>query len=152
MDHQVSDEELVTRFRGERVDHDNAAFFRGRLDRQLRLNRCAECGTWHHPPKPICPQCWSSNIDAVAVGGTGTIFLTVFLHQGPPTEGVDYSTPYPVVTVELDEQPGLRFTSTVIGAPNDAIRIGERVTLDWIERGGVPIPVFRLGIGIGRKA
>ena len=147
MDHQVSDEELVTRFRGERVDHDNAAFFRGRLDRQLRLNRCADCGTWHHPPKPICPQCWSSNIDAVAVGGTGTIFLTVFLHQGPPAEGVDYATPYPVVTVELDEQPGLRFTSTVIGAPNDAIGIGERVTLDWIERGDVPLPVFRLANG-----
>jgi uncharacterized OB-fold protein len=68
----------------------------------------------------------------------------VFLHQGPPAEGVSYSTPYPVVTVELDEQQGLRFTSTVVGATNDDIRIGERVQLDWIERGGAPLPVFRL--------
>ncbi len=78
------------------------------------------------------------------MSGDGTIFLTLFLHQGPPAEGVDYSTPYPVVTAELDEQPGLRFTTTVVGANNGAIRIGERVGLDWIERGGVPLPVFRL--------
>ena len=70
--------------------------------------------------------------------------MTVFLHQGPPADGVDYSTPYPVVTVELDEQEGLRFTTTVIGADNNQIRIGERVQLDWIERGGAPMPVFRL--------
>ena len=116
----------------------------GRLDRELRLNRCADCGTWHHPPKPLCPRCWSNDVAAVQVAGTGTIFLTVFLHQGPPAEGVDYATPYPVVTVELDEQAGLRFTSTVVGANNEDVRIGERVRLDWIGRGGVPLPIFRL--------
>jgi hypothetical protein len=78
------------------------------------------------------------------VSGTGTIHLATFLHQGPPAEGVDYSTPYPIVTVELDEQPGLRFTSTVVGGAPDEIEIGRRVELDWIERAGVPLPVFRL--------
>jgi len=62
---------------------------------------------------------------------------------------VDYATPYPVVTVELDEQEGLRFTSTVVGAPNDEIRIGRRVRLDWATRGGAPMPVFRLSEGEG---
>jgi len=57
---------------------------------------------------------------------------------------VDYATPYPVVTVELDEQVGLRFTATVVDAPNEAIAIGERVELTWIDRAGVPVPAFRL--------
>ena len=70
--------------------------------------------------------------------------MAVFLHQGPPAEGVDYSTPYPVVTVDLDEQPGLRFSSTVVGSPNEGIQIGRRVELDWITREGAPMPVFRL--------
>lgn len=78
------------------------------------------------------------------VAGTGSIHLVLFLHQGPPARGVDYGTPYPVVTVELDEQPGLRFTSTVVGCTNAQIGIGRRVTLDWIVRGDVPLPVFRL--------
>jgi uncharacterized OB-fold protein len=144
MTNVISDDELVARFPGQRIDHDSAPHFRGRLARRLLVNRCGACGQWHHPPKPICPACWSTDVIAAEVAGTGTIHLAIFLHQGPPAEGVDYSTPYPVVTVELDEQPGLRYTSTVVGAQNDAIAIGERVELDWIERGGAPLPAFRL--------
>jgi len=141
----ISDDELVDRFVGHPLDHDNAAHYRGRLEHRLLINRCGSCGTWHQPPRPVCPSCWSTDVTPTPVAGTGTIHLTIFLYQGPPAEGVDYSAgPYPVVTVELDEQPGLRFTSTVVGAPNDAIVIGRRVTLDWIDRSGAPLPVFRL--------
>jgi uncharacterized protein len=143
----ITDEELVARFPGQRVDHDNKAMFRARLDHRLLVNRCADCGLWHQPPRPICPSCWSTNVMPTEVSGSGTIYMAIFLHQGPPAEDVDYRTPHPVVTVELDEQDGLRFTSTVVGSPNEAIRIGERVELDWIERGGMPIPVFRLSGG-----
>jgi uncharacterized OB-fold protein len=145
----VTDDELVARFPGRQLDHDNQAFYRGWLERRLLVNRCGDCGAWHHPPKPVCPRCWSSDVRPTPVDGTGTIFLVVLLHQGPPAEGVDYSTPHPVVTVELDEQEGLRLTSTVVGAANDEIRIGRRVQLDWIERGGAPMPVFRLAEGEG---
>lgn len=140
----ISDEDVLTRFAGYGVDHDTAAHLRGRLEHQLLINRCTACGHWHHPPRPVCPQCWSSDVTPQPVAGTGTIHLAVFLHQGPPAPGVDYSTPYPLVAVELDEQPALRFTATVVGADNGEIAIGRRVRLDWIERGGVPVPVFRL--------
>lgn len=140
----ITDDDLVARFPGHPLDHDSAAHYRGRLERRLLINRCAACGKWHQPPRPVCPSCWSNDVVATEVSGDGTIHLTVFLHQGPPAPGVDYATPYPVVAVELDEQPGLRFTSTVVGSPNEAITIGARVRLDWIDRAGTPLPVFRL--------
>jgi hypothetical protein len=146
----VSDEELWSLFRGHPVDHDSAAHYRGLLRRQLLVSRCAACGTWHSPPKPVCPSCLSERVVATPVSGAGTIFMAILLHQGPPAEGVDYSTPYPVVTVELDEQPGLRYSSTVVGSGNEEVQIGRRVELDWVTRGGVPVPVFRLA-GEGRK-
>ena len=130
----VSDDELVERFAGHALDHDNAAHYRGRLDQRLLLNRCTDCGAWHHPPRPVCAACWSTDVRPTEVAGTGTIHLVVLV--GEPA--------HPVVTVELDEQPGLRFTSTVVDAPHDAIRIGERVRLDWARRDGTPLPVFRL--------
>jgi uncharacterized OB-fold protein len=141
---QIADEELVDRFPDQLVDRDSAPHYRGRLDRQLLIQRCGTCGTWQQPPTPICPACWCTEMVPTEVSGAGTIYLVVFLYQGPPAAGVDYSTPYPVVTVELDEQVGLRFTSTVVGADNDRIFIGERVALDWIDRNGTPLPVFRL--------
>jgi uncharacterized OB-fold protein len=152
----VTDGQLVERFGGG-LERDSAPHFRGRLDRRLLLQRCDDCGRWHHPPRPICPRCWSTRVTPTEIVGSGTIHLTTFLHQGPAAEGVDYATPYPVVTVELDEQEGLRFTGTVVDAARDDIRIGARVQLDWIERGGVPVPVFRLarhrvGAEQGRRA
>ena len=143
----LDDEQLVELFRAYALDHDNKAIFRARLDHELRMMRCGDCGTWHEPPKPICPTCWSKDVVPTPVTGRGAIFMAIFLHQGPPAPGVDYSTPYPVVTVELEEQPGLRFTSTVVGAENDDIVIGAPVTLDWLDREGVPLPVFRLATG-----
>jgi uncharacterized protein len=141
---EVTDEELVRLFPGHQLSHDNKAAYRGRLDRVLLVNRCGRCGRWHEPPKPVCPTCWSTDVVPTPVAGTGTIFMAIFLHQGPLAEGVDYSTPYPVVTVELDEQAGVRFTSTVAGATIDEICIGRRVRLDWAVRNGAPMPVFRL--------
>ena len=87
----ISDNELVERYEGVRLDHTNKHFYRGLLDRELRLSRCADCGWWHHRPKPICPRCWSKNVVATPVSGRGTIHLAIFLHQGPPADGVDYA-------------------------------------------------------------
>ncbi|WP_193561220.1 Zn-ribbon domain-containing OB-fold protein [Mycolicibacterium hodleri] len=141
---QLSNDELVQRFPGEPITHDNAAHYRGRLRRELLVNRCDDCRLWHAPPKPMCPECWSWNVTPLPVSGNGAIFMNVFLYQGPPAPGVDYSTPYPVVTVELEEQVGLRFTATVADADNGDIQIGKAVRLDWRDRAGSPMPVFVL--------
>jgi uncharacterized OB-fold protein len=141
----VSDEEaLLARFPRTPIDRDTASHYRARLARRLVLDRCGACGRWHHPPAPICPECWSNDVQPTPVTGKGSIHLLTLLHQGPPAPGVDYAQPYAVVTVELDEQPALRFTSTVLGSASTDLRIGQRVELDWIERDGAPLPVFRL--------
>ena len=83
------------------------------------------------------------NIVPTAVSGHGTVHLLIRLHQGPPVEGVSYVGGYPVATVELDEQQGLRYTSTVIDADRDTLKVGLAVELAWIQREGEPFPVFQ---------
>jgi uncharacterized OB-fold protein len=143
----ISDEELVARFPDTRIDPDNRHFFAGWLEQRLLMNRCGGCGRWHHPPRPLCPQCWSFDVRPEPVKGSGTVHLLIKLHQGIPAPGVDYGQPHPVATVELDEQPGLRFSSTVIECPLEKIRIGMRVELAWVERFGAPYPVFKPAAG-----
>jgi hypothetical protein len=144
MAERIDDAMLVERFPYAQLDHDNKYLFRGWLDRRLLLNRCDDCARFHHPPKPICPSCWSSSLTPTEVSGRGVIHLTILLHQGPPAPDVDYAkAPHPVVTVELEEQAELRFTSTVIDCPLEEVRIGLPVELAWIDRFGAPFPVFR---------
>jgi len=141
---ELSDAQLVERFSALRIERDAADFYRGWLARELRIQRCADCGRFHHPPRPMCPVCWSWNVVPTPVSGRGTVHLCMLLHQGPPAPGVDYSKgPHPVVVVELEEQAGLRITSTVVGCGPREIAIGMPVELDWIERWGAPFPVFR---------
>lgn len=146
----TSDDELLDRFPDTVIDRDNKEFYRGWLVGELRLNRCHACGTWHHPPRPICPRCWSDDVVATAVSGRGTVHLLVWLHQGPSAPGVSYDKAHPVVTVELEEQPGLRFTSTVVDCPAEELRIGLPVELTWTERYGAPYPVFQPAGGEAR--
>lgn len=139
-----ADEQLIARFAGHGINRDNAGHFRGRLERRLLMSRCRDCGRWQHPTRPMCPACWSTDMTLDEVAGRGTIHLLMVLHQGPPAPGVDYVAGHPVVTVELEEQPALRFTSTVVADfPPDDLRIGTTVELEWIERDGTPTPVFR---------
>ncbi|MDA8045558.1 MAG: zinc ribbon domain-containing protein [Actinomycetota bacterium] len=138
------DATLIGLFPGHSLDLDNRAFYAGWLEKELRLNRCADCRRWHHPPQPVCPACWSDQVRPTAVTGRGTIHLLIRLHQGPAAPGVDYAAgPYPVVVVELEEQAGLRFTSTIVGYEPSDLAIGTAVELEWIERAGTPFPVFR---------
>ena len=141
---EVGDEELVARYSQYAVDQDSRAFYAGWLSSRLLINRCADCHRWHHPPQPICPGCWSTDVRPTEVSGRGIIHLLIRLHQGPPAPGVDYSSgPYPVAVVELEEQPGLRFTTTLVDYQPEDLRIGLAVTLTWADRAGSPFPVFR---------
>jgi uncharacterized OB-fold protein len=141
---ELSDPELVERFAHAPVDRDNKEFYRGWLAHELRINRCADCGQWHHPPRPMCPSCWSWNVVPTPVSGKGTIHLLMLMHQGPTAPDFDYADgPHPVVAVELEEQPGLRYTSTVVNCPVTDLEIGMPVELTWIERYGAPFPVFQ---------
>ena len=140
---ELTDTELVDRFAHAVVDHDNKDFYRGLLAHELRVNHCGSCGRYHQPPRPMCPWCWSWDVTPTAVSGHGTVHLLMKLHQGPPAPGVDYSKgPHPVVTVELVEQESVRYTSTLINCSLEDMHIGLPVQLTWIERRGVPFPVF----------
>jgi uncharacterized OB-fold protein len=135
----------VDRYPDYDIDQDNISLFEGWLSRELRLPKCANCGKWHQPPRPVCPFCWSSELVPTPVSGRGVIYLAIVLEQGPAQEGVTY--PLPVVTAELEEQPGLRFTTALAGAARDDVKVGAPVVLDWSERRGAPFPVFRLSGG-----
>jgi hypothetical protein len=87
----ASSTELLQRLAHLPVERDTVEHYRGYLSRQLVINRCADCGRWHHPMRPMCPACWSGNVEATPVSGRGIVYLFMLLHQGPPADGVDYS-------------------------------------------------------------
>ena len=132
----MTNEELLDAWPGVRIDHDNAAYYRGLLERRLLLNRCEDCARWHHPPRSVCPACWSRSVTPTEVAGRGTIALVTILRQGAPQAGVDYTDGQVLVAVELDEQPGLRLAGTVVGTAAAEVRVGDKVGVLWRDAPG----------------
>ena len=94
-------------------------------DRLLGL-KCRGCGAYTVPPKKVCIECASEDLEVVELSGKGKIrtFTVVYV----PPEG--FEAPYVVGLVELDEGPWVM--GNIIGIdPNEATMqlMGNRVAM-----------------------
>jgi uncharacterized OB-fold protein/acyl dehydratase len=97
------------------LTQDNRFFFDGAREHKLLIQRCSECGTLRHPPRPSCAHCRSFEWDTLTASGRGTIYSFVVNHY-PQVPAFDY--PLVVALVELEE--GTRLVANVAGiAPGD---------------------------------
>lgn len=118
---------------------DTAFFWEGVAARELRIQRCAACARLRHPPGPMCPHCHSLDWDYAVASGRGRVFSFVVAHH-PAVPPFEY--PNPIVLVELEE--GTRLVSNLVGAPQDALRIGMPVEVEFREvEPDFVLPLFR---------
>ena len=124
------------------------AYRTGGAGGRLLIARCDACGTYLHPPRPICPHCASSAVTPTAVSGRGTVHAyTVSHYQWVAT----MPPPYVVAEIELAEQPGLIVLSNLVGVdpadPADSadpavVRVGLPVEVRFVPAGEAHVPVF----------
>jgi len=121
------------------LTQDNSFFFEGARQHKLLIQRCAECGTLRHPPRPSCANCRSFDWDTVTASGRGTIYSYVVNHY-PRVPAFDY--PLVVALVELEE--GTRLVANVSGITPDTVAIGTAVQVGFEAFDDVlTLPVFR---------
>jgi uncharacterized OB-fold protein len=124
-------------------DADTAPFWDACRRGELRLQRCAACGRFRHPPLAGCPDCGSRRAEWVALSGAATVYsFTIVRHAVLPELAAH--VPYNVAVVEPDEAPGVRLITNVVDVAPEQMAIGLRVELAWDEPlPGVRLPRFR---------
>lgn len=122
-----------------RLSDDNRFFWTSGADGKLRFLHCLDCGTFIHPPQPICRHCRSENIAPEAVAGTGVVYSTTINYQkwNPALED-----PYVVARVAIDGAPGVLLTTNIVGCPVESVDIGDRVRVVFEQQGDVYYPLF----------
>jgi uncharacterized OB-fold protein len=121
------------------VTEDSAAFWDAADEGRLVAQRCAACGRLRHPPRPMCPECRSLDVEVVELSGRGVVYSYALLHhpQHPAFE-------YPVLAVLIDLDEGIRIVSNVVGVEPDQVRIGLPVQVEFVSTDGDHrVPVFR---------
>jgi uncharacterized OB-fold protein len=105
---------------------DDARFWTFVADGELRIQRCRDCTTPRHPPRPLCAACGSTAVDWVAVSGRGEVWARTVIH--PPTlPAFTERTPYCAVVVRLEE--GVFMVSTIVESDPDTVTVGMPVQL-----------------------
>jgi uncharacterized protein len=121
------------------VDDSNRHFWTGGAVGELRILRCQDCRHWIHPPAASCSRCGGTHIAAETTSGTGSVFtFTVNHHPFSPTVPV----PYIIAIVELDDEPGLRFTTNIVHCEPEDVTIGMAVRVLFERHDDVFVPVF----------
>ena len=119
----------------------DARFWSAIAEGRLELQRCTACGTFRHPPRPVCAHCGATASEWVESAGTGEVWSFTVIH--PPTlPAFRDRTPYGAVVVRLDE--GVFMVSNLVDTPIDRLVTGARVTVAITEvDDDVLLPLFR---------
>ena len=120
---------------------DDAAFWAAISAGELRIQRCAACGAFRHPPKPACARCGATDREWVAASGAGEVWSFTVIY--PPTlPAFAGRTPYGAVVVRLDE--GVFLVSALVDCPIEELAVGTRVEVEITEVDtDLALPLFR---------
>jgi hypothetical protein len=121
-----------------------APFWEACARHRLIVQSCVRCGSFCHPPLPVCRRCQSREFEWVESRGRGEVFTyTIAHHAAHPA--VKDQLPYGVIVVKLDDCGAALVTSNLVEAPVEALRVGLRVMLVWDDVAeGIALPRFVL--------
>jgi uncharacterized protein len=109
------------------ISRDTEFFWAGTAVRELRIQRCGECGVLRHPPGPLCLACGAAKPGYVVAAGTGEVFSYV-VHHHPPVPG--RQVPFVVALVQLTE--GVRMVGELLGIGPEQVRTGLPVRAEFV--------------------
>jgi scaffold protein (connect acetoacetyl-CoA thiolase and HMG-CoA synthase) len=106
---------------------------------KLMGSKCNQCGSVFTPPRPICIDCHSSDMEWAGIKGTGKLAGFTCITIGPSfmaEEGYDRNNPYCVGVVELDEgtRVDARIEGVDAGKP-ETIKVGMPLKVKFLHRG-----------------
>ncbi|RLB80097.1 MAG: hypothetical protein DRH24_11350, partial [Deltaproteobacteria bacterium] len=107
-------------------------------EEKLMGSKCKRCGSLFTPPRPICIDCYSTDMEWIEMKGTGKLLAFTCISVGPPSmieEGFDRKHPYCVGVVRLDE--GTKVDARIEGidpAKPETIKVGMSLGVKYLHR------------------
>ena len=86
-------------------------FFDELREGRFMTTKCKGCGSLNWPPRVVCPECQSDELDWVELPRTGKLWAFTEMRLGAPM-GFEKDTPFSIGIIELDDL-GLRILSRI---------------------------------------
>jgi uncharacterized OB-fold protein len=108
-------------------------------EEKLMGSRCTECGGLYLPPRALCPQCHSEDMEWVEMGGQGRLAAFTSIYIAPTAMnalGFDRTHPYLTGIVELNE--GVKISARLLdldAQKPQEIQIGTPMQVAFLRQG-----------------
>lgn len=125
-----------------KVDSISRPYWEAARRRELRLQRCASCGTVRFPPRLRCPSCLSAEATWELMSGRGRVWSWIEMHQ-QYFAGFKDELPYVVLWVQLDEGPMIM--TNLVDSDPERLRCDAAVAVTFVDvTDEITLPHFRL--------
>jgi uncharacterized protein len=108
-------------------------FYDGLRDGQLTTTQCRDCDEIHFPPRIVCPECTSDDLEYVDLPHEGELFVFSEVRGGLPLGLREHDVPYVVAVVDLGP---VTLSGRVDDASYSDLEIGDPVSLKIVEIDG----------------
>ena len=119
---------------------DTKPFWDGTKERELRYQKCADCGAVVFHPRRHCTGCLGSDLSWETASGRATVYSYSIVRQSYHPFFREH-IPYVVAWVDLEEGP--RLLSNIVGIDAGEVRCDMPVEVDWEAQGDHAIRLFK---------
>ena len=104
-------------------------FFKNLKERRLTTTKCKRCDQLLWPPRIVCSNCFSDELEWVDLGTEGELYAFTEMRLGAPL-GFVQDVPFCIGIVKIG---GLLITARIDDAKYEDLKIGDRVKLKIVE-------------------
>lgn len=102
-------------------------FYRFIGEKRIMAAKCKNCGSVILPPRPMCTNCLSTDLEWAELKPRGRILTYTVIHVAP--KEFEQNAPYAFGIVELEE--GTRLPGTIKDVKFEDLKVGAEVELDF---------------------
>lgn len=92
---------------------------------KLMGGKCKNCGKIHFPPRPVCDNCFSKNLEWIEINPKGKLLTYTIIHVAPSQ--FQLMAPYAVGIMQLEK--GLKIPGVIKEISAEKIKIGMPLTI-----------------------
>lgn len=106
-----------------------AQFFKNLKERRLTTTKCKKCDKISWPPRVICPNCLSDELEWTDLGTEGELYAFTEMRLGAPL-GFVQDMPFCIGIVKIG---GLLISTRIDNAKYEQLKIGDKMKLKIIQ-------------------
>ena len=104
-------------------------FFTSLKEGRLTTTKCKKCGKLSWPPRIVCPDCLSNELEWVDLGTEGELYAFTEMRVGAPLGFVE-DVPFCIGIVKISD---LLISARIDNAKYDELKIGEKLQLKVVQ-------------------